>query len=299
VRCGGPSPASPRSFAHHSSSTNGARLTQSATAGPSISARAHRRKGPDSAAGTASLFLLCPPGCGLQYFLLSPVRSANRNTKSRACDLEGTYGYPKSLSDLVVLDPLCHKLLNILDNLRRKFNRSVHRDCTPSVRLTTYALFRTQCAKLRHPIHALLSSVASPQQTATRRIARCLPAPCMPHANAARPQWQRSPRAWRQRDFCGLFLRVFSEIGSGADPSPPQREGVRGVGAARARASLSSSGLRCTLGTSASASSAGRNLLLLGIWLEHVLKNIPFHDHQKEFTDKRTNAHVPELCLEY
>jgi hypothetical protein len=237
VRCGGPSPASPRSFAHHSSSTNGARLTQSATAGPSISARAHRRKGPDSAAGTASLFLLCPPGCGLQYFLLSPVRSANRNTKSRACDLEGTYGYPKSLSDLVVLDPLCHKLLNILDNLRRKFNRSVHRDCTPSVRLTTYALFRTQCAKLRHPIHALLSSVASPQQTATRRIARCLPA--------------------------------------------------------------SSSGLRCTLGTSASASSAGRNLLLLGIWLEHVLKNIPFHDHQKEFTDKRTNAHVPELCLEY
>jgi hypothetical protein len=42
-------------------------------------------------------------------------------------------------------------------------------------------------------------------------------------------------KSWRQ---CGLFLRVFSE--SGADPSPPQREGVRGVGAARARASLSS-----------------------------------------------------------
>jgi hypothetical protein len=42
--------------------------------------------------------------------------------------VEGTYGYAKSLSDLVALDPLCHKLLNILDN----FNRSVHHDCTPT-----------------------------------------------------------------------------------------------------------------------------------------------------------------------
>jgi hypothetical protein len=43
---------------------------------------------------------------------------------------------------------------------------------------------------------------------------------------------------------------------------------------------------------------AGRNLWLLGIWLEHVLKNIPFHDRYNEFTDELTNAHVPELCLE-
>jgi hypothetical protein len=49
---------------------------------------------------------------------------------------------------------------------------------------------------------------------------------------------------------------------------------------------------------SASVSSAGRNLWLLGIWLEHVLKNIPFHDRYKEFTDQLTNAHVAELCLE-
>jgi hypothetical protein len=42
----------------------------------------------------------------------------------------------------------------------------------------------------------------------------------------------------------------------------------------------------------------GRNLWLLGIWLEHVLKNIPFHDRYKEFTDELTHAHVPELCLE-
>src|SRR6516164_8845948 len=43
---------------------------------------------------------------------------------------------------------------------------------------------------------------------------------------------------------------------------------------------------------------AGRNLWLFGIWLEHVLKNIPFHDRYKEFTDELTNAHVAELCLE-
>src|SRR5262249_2620786 len=49
-----------------------------------------------------------------------------------ACELEGTYGYAKSLSDLVALDPLCQKLLDILDNLRRKFNRS-HHDCTPLI----------------------------------------------------------------------------------------------------------------------------------------------------------------------
>jgi hypothetical protein len=52
------------------------------------------------------------------------------------------------------------------------------------------------------------------------------------------------------------------------------------------------------LGTSASVSSAGRNLWLLAIWLEHVLKNIPLHDRYKEFTDELTNAHVSELCLE-
>ena len=57
-------------------------------------------------------------------------------------------------------------------------------------------------------------------------------------------------------------------------------------------------GLRCRLGTSASVSSAGRNLWLFGIWLEHVLKNIPFHDRYKEFTDELTHAHVAELCLE-
>ena len=44
---------------------------------------------------------------------------------------------------------------------------------------------------------------------------------------------------------------------------------------------------------------AGRNLWLLGIWLEqNVLKKIPLHDRYKEFTDELTNAHVPELCLE-
>ena len=43
---------------------------------------------------------------------------------------------------------------------------------------------------------------------------------------------------------------------------------------------------------------AGRNLWLLGIWLEHVLKKIPFHHRYKEFTDELTNAHVLELCLE-
>jgi len=43
----------------------------------------------------------------------------------------------------------------------------------------------------------------------------------------------------------------------------------------------------------------GRNLWLLGIWLEqNVLKKIPFHDRYKEFSDELTNAHVPELCLE-
>jgi hypothetical protein len=42
----------------------------------------------------------------------------------------------------------------------------------------------------------------------------------------------------------------------------------------------------------------GRNLWLLGIWLEHVLKKIPFHHRYKEFTDELTSAHVPELCLE-
>jgi hypothetical protein len=41
----------------------------------------------------------------------------------------------------------------------------------------------------------------------------------------------------------------------------------------------------------------GRNLWLLGIWLE-LLKKIPFHDRCKEFTDELTNAHVLELCLE-
>jgi hypothetical protein len=86
-------------------------------------------------------------------------------------------------------------------------------------------------------------------------------------------------KSWRQRDFCGFFSGSFLKTGPVQTPHPPQREGVRGVGAARARASLLSSGLRCRLGTSASASSAGRNLWLLGIWLEHVLKNIPFHDH--------------------
>src|SRR5262249_28277325 len=43
---------------------------------------------------------------------------------------------------------------------------------------------------------------------------------------------------------------------------------------------------------------AGRNLWLLGIWLEHVLKKIAFHDRYKEFTDELANAHAPELCLE-
>jgi hypothetical protein len=43
---------------------------------------------------------------------------------------------------------------------------------------------------------------------------------------------------------------------------------------------------------------AGRNLWLLGIWLEHVWKKIPCHDRYKEFTDELTNEHVPELCLE-
>ena len=43
---------------------------------------------------------------------------------------------------------------------------------------------------------------------------------------------------------------------------------------------------------------AGRNLWLLGIWLEHVVKKIPFHDRYKKFTDELTNAHVEELCLE-
>src|SRR5262249_42720210 len=43
---------------------------------------------------------------------------------------------------------------------------------------------------------------------------------------------------------------------------------------------------------------SGRNLWLLGIWLENVLKKIPFHHRYKEFTDELTNAHVPELCLE-
>jgi len=42
---------------------------------------------------------------------------------------------------------------------------------------------------------------------------------------------------------------------------------------------------------------AGRNLWLLGIWLE-LLKKIPFQDHFEEFADELTNAHVPELCLE-
>jgi hypothetical protein len=43
---------------------------------------------------------------------------------------------------------------------------------------------------------------------------------------------------------------------------------------------------------------AGRNLWLLGIWLEHVLKKIPLHERYKEFTYELTNVHVPELCLE-
>jgi len=44
---------------------------------------------------------------------------------------------------------------------------------------------------------------------------------------------------------------------------------------------------------------AGRNLWLLGIWVEqNVLKKIPFYHRYKEFTDELTNAHVPELCLE-
>jgi hypothetical protein len=42
---------------------------------------------------------------------------------------------------------------------------------------------------------------------------------------------------------------------------------------------------------------AGRNLWLLGIWLE-LLKKIPFHDRCKEFNDELINAHVLELCLE-
>jgi hypothetical protein len=44
---------------------------------------------------------------------------------------------------------------------------------------------------------------------------------------------------------------------------------------------------------------AGRNLWLLGIWLEqNVLKKILFHNHYNEFTDELANAHVPELRLE-
>jgi hypothetical protein len=44
---------------------------------------------------------------------------------------------------------------------------------------------------------------------------------------------------------------------------------------------------------------AGRNLWLLGIWVEqNVLEKIPFYYRYKEFTDESTNAHVPELCLE-
>jgi hypothetical protein len=44
---------------------------------------------------------------------------------------------------------------------------------------------------------------------------------------------------------------------------------------------------------------AVRNLWLLGIWLEHVLKKIIlFHHRYNEFTDELTNAHAPELCLE-
>src|SRR5262249_49110854 len=44
---------------------------------------------------------------------------------------------------------------------------------------------------------------------------------------------------------------------------------------------------------------AGRNLWLLGIWLEqNVLKKIPFHHRYKEFTDELTYGHVPDLCVE-
>jgi hypothetical protein len=44
---------------------------------------------------------------------------------------------------------------------------------------------------------------------------------------------------------------------------------------------------------------AGRNLWLLGIWVEqNVLEKIPFYYRYKEFTDESTNAPVPELCLE-
>src|SRR5262249_16976961 len=46
-------------------------------------------------------------------------------------------------------------------------------------------------------------------------------------------------------------------------------------------------------------SPCGRNLWLLGIWLEqNVLKKIPFQDRYNEFTDELTNPLVPERCLE-
>ena len=42
---------------------------------------------------------------------------------------------------------------------------------------------------------------------------------------------------------------------------------------------------------------AGRNLWLLGIWVEQPLKKIlPYH-RCDEFTDEPTHAHIPKLCL--
>jgi hypothetical protein len=42
---------------------------------------------------------------------------------------------------------------------------------------------------------------------------------------------------------------------------------------------------------------AGRNLWLLGIWVEQPLKKIlPYH-RCDELTDEPTHAHIPELCL--
>src|SRR5262249_48200976 len=63
----------------------------------------------------------------------------------------------------------------------------------------------------------------------------------------------------------------FDSVGDQATPlSPPPAEGGERTRAPRARSQAGP--------TSASVSSAGRNLWSLEIWLEHVLKDIPFHD---------------------
>jgi hypothetical protein len=69
-----------------------------------------------------------------------------------------------------------------------------------------------------------------------------LPAPCRPHANARLRGDARGRNGSVRQELgqCGLFSGSFLKFGPVQTPHPPQREGVRGVGAARARASLSS-----------------------------------------------------------